>query len=77
MSKLYELNKAFGKILKEKRQSKKFTQSSLAEKSGLSRSYLSNLEVGSQDPSINTIFLLAKTLEIKPSVLVHMLEEND
>ena len=77
MSKLYELNKAFGQILKEKRQSKKFTQSSLAEKSGLSRSYLSNLEVGSQDPSINTIFLLAKTLEIKPSVLVHMLEEND
>jgi len=77
LSKLYELNKAFGQILKEKRQSKKFTQSSLAEKSGLSRSYLSNLEVGSQDPSINTIFLLAKTLEIKPSVLVHMLEEND
>lgn len=77
MSKLYELNKAFGQILKEKRQSKNFTQSSLAEKSGLSRSYLSNLEVGSQDPSINTIFLLAKTLEIKPSVLVHMLEEND
>ena len=77
MSKLYELNNAFGQILKEKRQSKKFTQSSLAEKSGLSRSYLSNLEVGSQDPSINTIFLLAKTLEIKPSVLVHMLEEND
>jgi hypothetical protein len=77
LSKLYELNNAFGQILKEKRQSKKFTQSSLAEKSGLSRSYLSNLEVGSQDPSINTIFLLAKTLEIKPSVLVHMLEEND
>jgi len=77
LSKLYELNKAFGQILKEKRQSKNFTQSSLAEKSGLSRSYLSNLEVGSQDPSINTIFLLAKTLEIKPSVLVHMLEEND
>ena len=77
MSKLYELNKTFGKMLKEKRESRNFTQSYLAQKSGLSRSYISNLEVGAQDPSINTIFLLAQTLNIKPSVLIDTLEEKD
>lgn len=76
MVRLFDVNRAFGEILKERRQNQRYTQQTFADQSGLSRSYLSNLEVGIQDPSINTIFTLAKTLKMKPSALVYLMEEK-
>jgi len=42
---------------------------------GLSRSYISELELGKKDPSLFTIFKLASAFHTKPSVLLDEMEQ--
>ncbi len=46
------------------------TQKELAEKAGITQEYLSAIERGSRVPSLEVFLLLAKALEIPPSVLL-------
>ena len=72
---LTKLDSAFGKSLKSKRLSANLSQEQLGLKSGLSRPYISELEMGKKDPSLFTIFKLANALELKPSVLIDEFEQ--
>jgi transcriptional regulator with XRE-family HTH domain len=72
---LTKLDSAFGKSLKSKRLSANLSQEQLGLKSGLSRPYISELEMGKKDPSLFTIFKLANALELKPSVLIDEVEQ--
>ncbi len=54
----------FGKRLKEIRISKGITQKELAEMSGLSASFISNLERGVNAPSFGVLEVLAAKLDI-------------
>jgi transcriptional regulator with XRE-family HTH domain len=65
----------FGKVLKKIRNSKGVSQEKLAEKSHLDRTYISLLERGLRQPSLDTIFRLSSSLDIKPSELVKLTEE--
>ena len=67
---LTKLDSAFGKILKLRRNSVNLSQERLGLESGLSRSYISDLENGKKDPSLFTIFKLANALDLKPSALI-------
>ena len=73
---LTKLDSAFGKILKLRRNSVNLSQERLGLESGLSRSYISDLENGKKDPSLFTIFKLANALDLKPSALIDEVEHT-
>ncbi len=75
MVKLTKLDSAFGKILKLRRNSVNLSQDRLGLESGLSRSYISDLENGKKDPSLFTIFKLADALKVKPSFFINEVEQ--
>ncbi|EMJ6444726.1 MULTISPECIES: helix-turn-helix domain-containing protein [Bacillus] len=69
-----KIETAFGITLQKYRTISKLSQEQLALNSGLDRTYISLLERGLRNPTINTIFALAETLKIKPSILVQEVE---
>jgi transcriptional regulator with XRE-family HTH domain len=64
----------FGKVLRELRESNQISQEKLAEYCELDRTYISLLERGLRQPTITTIFKLAKALNISPSQLIEKVE---
>lgn len=64
----------FGQILRELRIEKGISQEDLGFKSGYHRTYISLLERGQKNPSLQTIFRLAKALEISPSEIIRRIE---
>jgi transcriptional regulator with XRE-family HTH domain len=56
--------------LKKLRADRKMTQEALAEKAGISRTYLARLELGQQDPTLTTLKSLAKALKVTVATLV-------
>lgn len=65
---------AFGKVLRHLRQEAGLTQEELGFEADLRRTYVSILELGQQQPSLSTIFKLAKALNQPGSTLVEMVE---
>jgi transcriptional regulator with XRE-family HTH domain len=72
---LTKLDSAFGKSLKSRRLSSNLSQEQPGLKSGLSRPYISELEMGKKDPSLFTIFKLADALKVKPSFFINEVEQ--
>lgn len=64
----------FGKVLRELREANHISQEKLAEYCELDRTYISLLERGLRQPTITTIFKLAKALNISPSRLIEEVE---
>ncbi len=52
------------------REYKKFSIAELAKKIGISGSYLSQIETGKRNPTINRLKAIARTLEIEPELLI-------
>ena len=75
MELLTKLDGAFGKSLKSRRLSSNLYQEQLGLKSGLSRPYISELEMGKKDPSLFTIFKLADALKVNPSFFINEIEQ--
>ena len=61
--------KLFALNLKSIRQEKKFTQQQLAFESGLSLSQIARIETAKINPTISTVFQIARTLEVSPKEL--------
>jgi transcriptional regulator with XRE-family HTH domain len=72
---LTKLDGAFGKSLKSRRLTSNLSQEQLGLKSGLSRPYISELEMGKKDPSLFTIFKLSDALKVKPSFFIEEIEQ--
>jgi transcriptional regulator with XRE-family HTH domain len=70
------LETAFGQVIRDIRKSNKFSQERLAFESGLDRTFISLLECGRKQPSLVTIFQLAKALQIPPSQIIESVEEK-
>lgn len=66
----------FGHILQEKRQEKGLSQEQLAQLCSLDRTYISLLERGLRQPTLNSLFSISKGLGISPSVFIELLEEQ-
>lgn len=58
-------SKKLGKNVKRLRIEKDITQTSLAEKLGVDKSFISNIENGKTNPTLSTITNIAKVLGIK------------
>ena len=67
----------FGKVIRELRVANKLSQEKLAEYCDLDRTYISLLERGQRQPTITTIFKLAKALNLKPSALITKVEDQE
>jgi transcriptional regulator with XRE-family HTH domain len=76
VNKLTKIDNTFGMVLRKKRLCKKYTQEALSIESGLSRAYISELEMGHKDPSLYTIFKLSFALKIKASSIVDEIERQ-
>lgn len=73
-SDLLKIEEAFGLTLQKYRTDAKLSQEQLAFNSSLDRTYISLLERGKRRPTINTVFALAQTVNIKPSILMQDIE---
>lgn len=71
-----KIEKIFGDILRELRVKKEFTQSELADRSSLDRTFISMLERGERQPSISTLFKLASALQISVVSMIQELERR-
>ena len=66
----------FGNVLREMRDDNHISQEKLAEYCDLDRTYISLLERGLRQPTITTIFKLAKALNVSPSALILKVENQ-
>lgn len=65
-----KLEQSFGKVLKELRTKKGVSQEDLADSAKLDRTYISLLERGLRQPTLGTLFSLAKSLDLSPSEII-------
>lgn len=65
-----DIQHKFGDKLRELRKQKGLSQEDLALKSGLHRTYISDIERGSRNLSLKNIEKIAKALEISPKSLL-------
>lgn len=61
----------FGQKIKDIRKKKELSQEELASKSGLHRTYISDIERGDRNVSLKNVEKLAKALGLKPSELLN------
>ena len=66
---------AFGMVLRDLRKARGLSQEELALEAGLQRNFVSLIELGHNQPSINTLWKLADALEVKPSAFIDKVEK--
>lgn len=71
-----EIAKAFGIVLRELRKEAGLTQEGLGLDADLRRTFVSLLELGQQQPTIQTIFKLSLALNRKPSEIISRVEDK-
>ncbi|MGV0024185.1 helix-turn-helix domain-containing protein [Phormidesmis priestleyi] len=59
-----DIKERFGKAIRQRRRELDLSQEQLAERAGLHRTYISSVERGTQNPSLENIEKLAGALEI-------------
>jgi transcriptional regulator with XRE-family HTH domain len=64
------IHRAFGRVLREYRLKSTLSQEELALDAGIDRTFVSLLERGKRQPTLQTVFRLAKVLGVSPATLV-------
>lgn len=70
-----KLNDSISQIILRLRKEADLSQEKLAEKAGVHRTYISQLERGIKSPTLPILFKLAEGLNRKPSDIVSLIEE--
>jgi DNA-binding XRE family transcriptional regulator len=68
------IEEAFGEVIRDLRKTNQISQERLAEVSNLDRSFISMLECGHKQPSLVTIFQLAKAFNLSASKILVLVE---
>lgn len=66
----------FGQVLKSIRKEQKVSQEELAFRSNLDRTYISMLERGIHQPTLNSLLAIAAALDMKAAELVGLVEDE-
>jgi DNA-binding XRE family transcriptional regulator len=72
-----ELRRRLGRTLKQLRRERGITQQELANKAGLHRTYLSDMERGSRNPSLTSLERVAAALDFSLSEVFKHAEQTD
>jgi len=64
------LYREFGRLVRERRKAISMSQATLAGQVGLSRTSITNIELGRQHLSLHMLFVLAKVLGVEPKMLL-------
>lgn len=67
---------AFGAVIRELRLKRKLTQEQLSFECGVARAYISQLELGNQLPSLETMLMLSRGLKIPFGHLAAFVDEK-
>lgn len=70
------IEEAFGEVIRKLRKSNSMSQEKLAERSNLDRSFISQIECGRKQPSLITIYQLAKAFNLSASKILSLTEEK-
>ena len=70
VKKIIPVEVAFGRVLRAKRKEGGFSQEALALEAGIDRNFVSLMERGLNQPSLLTVFKLAKALDVEPASLL-------
>lgn len=72
-----ELDKSFGIALKKRRHQVGMSQEALGFRSGVHRTFISEIERGVKSPTVQTMISLAEALDVKLSDLIRIAEKNE
>lgn len=72
MTKVLQFDVGFAVTVLRQAQGK--TQAQLAQRAGTTRQVVSNIEIGTKQPTIASVRKLAKGLEVKPQTLIRLAE---
>lgn len=72
-----DMRKLVGRNFARLRQEKDLTQEAIAERSGISQQYLSGLERGQRNPTVITLYELARALGANPVDLLRSDGNNE
>ena len=72
MKKYPYLNEAVANILKEKREALGMSKRKLSELAMIERAYITGLENGKWNVTLNVLFFLSEALEIRPDVFIQL-----
>ena len=70
-----KLYKLVGKRVGQHRKARGLSQTELANRCGLTRGSIANIELGNQRPTLHTLFTVAEALAVEPPVLLPAREE--
>ena len=70
------LKDALARTLRKLREDRNLSKRQMAQKALLERVYLIQLEKGQKRPSVNALFHIARALEIRPSQMLAMIEDE-
>lgn len=70
------VNDALGRAISKLRQNLRLSQEELANRAGIHRTYVSQLERGIKSPTLAVLIKLARALETKPSRLLRSIEDE-
>ena len=70
------LKHAFGTVVRECRRERKLSQEQLGFEAGLTRNFISLVELGQRSPTLDTIEALAQALGISASALIARAERK-
>jgi transcriptional regulator with XRE-family HTH domain len=72
-----KIREAFGVVLRKKRKEQGYSQEELAHRAGITMRYVSLLEGNKRQPTISTLYLLCKALEISMAEFVSEIEKEN
>lgn len=70
------INKALGRVLVKYRVIAKISQEELADRAGIHRTYVSQIERGLKSPTLSVLFEISTSLNIKASILIAEIEQS-
>jgi transcriptional regulator with XRE-family HTH domain len=71
-----DIRERFGSAVRDRREALHLTQEEFAERAGIHRTYLSDIERGTRNPSLVNIERVALALELQPSELFKLVEQG-